>query len=112
MCLVSLGHPGEPGQRGDKGDMGPPGPQGPRGDMGPMGPEPDLKNIKRGRRGPVVRKYSDPLKCCTPTELSSLKCWFHLSVVHSRFTLCQLHELAVLIHTGITWSSWKRWTKG
>lgn len=50
------GHPGEPGQRGDKGDRGPPGPRGPRGDMGPVGPEPDLRHLKRGRRGPVVRK--------------------------------------------------------
>lgn len=54
--FVFTGHPGEPGKRGDPGDWGPPGPRGPRGDMGPMGPEPDLKHIKRGRRGPVVRK--------------------------------------------------------
>lgn len=53
--LCSPGHPGEPGKRGDPGERGPPGPRGPRGDMGPTGPEPDLKHIKRGRRGPVVR---------------------------------------------------------
>lgn len=57
IFLLSLpGHPGQPGMRGDLGERGPPGPPGPRGDMGPMGPEPDLKHIKRGRRGPVVRK--------------------------------------------------------
>lgn len=27
--------------------------------MGPMGPEPDLKHIKRGRRGPVVRRKKE-----------------------------------------------------
>lgn len=50
------GHPGGPGNKGATGERGPPGPRGPRGDMGPMGPEPDLRHIKRGRRGPVVRK--------------------------------------------------------
>lgn len=56
LFICSPGHPGEPGKKGDPGERGLPGPQGPRGDMGPMGPEPDLKHIKRGRRGPVVRK--------------------------------------------------------
>uniref|UniRef100_A0A3Q0RIX3 EGF-like domain-containing protein n=1 Tax=Amphilophus citrinellus TaxID=61819 RepID=A0A3Q0RIX3_AMPCI len=56
ILLSSPGHPGQPGLRGDPGERGAPGPRGPRGDMGPMGPEPDLKHIKRGRRGPVVRK--------------------------------------------------------
>lgn len=56
LDLSSPGHPGEPGKRGDPGERGPPGPRGPRGDMGPMGPEPDLRHIKRGRRGAVVRR--------------------------------------------------------
>lgn len=56
--LVFTGHPGEPGKKGEPGEKGLPGPQGPRGDMGPMGPEPDLNHIRRGRRGPVVRKKS------------------------------------------------------
>lgn len=59
LCVASPGHPGEPGKKGDKGDRGPPGPRGPRGDMGPVGPEPDLRHIKRGRRGPVVRKHTE-----------------------------------------------------
>lgn len=53
---VFTGHPGEPGKKGERGEKGLPGNQGPRGDMGPIGPEPDLKHIRRGRRGPVVRE--------------------------------------------------------
>lgn len=92
--LSSTGHPGEPGKRGDPGERGQPGPWGPRGDMGPMGPEPDLKHIKRGRRGPVVRKINNSI---IMLKLSHLFCTQTYFLVYFLLKLClQDIKLALL----------------
>lgn len=73
IFLLYFSPAGRPGDAGNPGEPGARGQPGPRGDMGPIGPEPDLSHIKRGRRGPVVRKETTGNFIFNPLKLATQK---------------------------------------